>query len=762
MAIEDSFDIVNDPGATTTTVPSDPATAKLGTALQDTEIPVKLLYSKSKVYVHPSTKVNDFIPGYISIVEKAPHEYLIAWTPEALILSKDMEAFVQVDNNPEDEEGSTVMIPSLMDRPHDQYSLYALSSPLENINSVFVRPPCFTKWYGSVVLNFKDGSSSAPLWFHDDESRSTVLQKNTQGGKFSDDQGTECQVRWGGDEFMHRLCQLTQVTRSENDAHLYLVGERKASSTTTSAASKKQHAYDTSVFDSTQMDPWMATWKEFRWNALEKLSRITKFSRDAAAGVLNHPASRQFTSNLPPRLQEALNTDAVRATTDDYDSARIYLAKWAAGLAARSDQDTPIERRYRHVGIWGHGWEEETALGVFEVLNNENDFSIPTHTRTQPISEAEWRSFFDEQGRLSVGEPYIRKRIFCGGLDPSIRREAWLFLTDVFPWNSTADERERLAEQYRQSYRELRSKWLDDPEVKESAKFQDQKHRIDKDVHRTDRTVPFYAKEDMPNPDVTMHVGTNENLEKLKELLCTYNMYNTDLGYVQGMSDLLSPLYMVIQDDLVFQAFVGFMNRTKSNFYMDQSGMHRQLLIMDTLLQFMDPSLYKHFQRADSDNLFFCFRWFLVWFKRELSWDDTLTMWEVLWSDYLTDKFMFFVALAILDQHRDSIIDYLRSFDEIIKYINDLSMDINVQETLQRAEILFYQFKQRVEAVDTKREQLQQSLESASKEAKEERRDMQAQLNKLPTVSEMLRELIATGEESSNIATNSNSEKEKV
>lgn len=84
---------------------------------------------------------------------------------------------------------------------------------------------------------------------------------------------------------------------------------------------------------------------------------------------MNHPASRQFTRNLPPRLQEALNTDAVRATTDDYDSARIYLAKWAAGLAARSDQDTPIERRYRHVGIWGHGWEEETALGVFEVLN---------------------------------------------------------------------------------------------------------------------------------------------------------------------------------------------------------------------------------------------------------------------------------------------------------------------------------------------------------------------------------------------------------
>lgn len=90
-------------------------------------------------------------------------------------------------------------------------------------------------------------------------------------------------------------------------------------------------------------------------------------------------------------------------------------------------------------------------------------------------------------------------------------------------------------------------------------------------------------------------------------------------------------------------------------------------------------------------------------------------------------------------------------------------MGINVQETLQRAEILFYQFKQRVEAVDTKREQLQQSLESASKEAKEERRDIQAQLNKLPTVSEMLRDLITTDEEASDIATSSsNNEKEKV
>ncbi len=45
-------------------------------------------------------------------------------------------------------------------------------------------------------------------------------------------------------------------------------------------------------------------------------------------------------------------------------------------------------------------------------------------------------------------------------------------------------------------------------------------------------------------------------------MLLTYNEYNKDLGYVQGMSDLLAPIYAVMQDDAVaFWAFVGFMER---------------------------------------------------------------------------------------------------------------------------------------------------------------------------------------------------------
>ena len=90
-------------------------------------------------------------------------------------------------------------------------------------------------------------------------------------------------------------------------------------------------------------------------------------------------------------------------------------------------------------------------------------------------------------------------------------------------------------------------------------------HHIEKDVHRTDRHIKLFEGEDIPHPDPDSpfaDAGTNVHLEQMKDMLLTYNEYNKDLGYVQGMSDLLAPIYAVMQDDAVaFWAFVGFMGR---------------------------------------------------------------------------------------------------------------------------------------------------------------------------------------------------------
>jgi TBC1 domain family member 15 len=206
------------------------------------------------------------------------------------------------------------------------------------------------------------------------------------------------------------------------------------------------------------------------------------------------------------------------------------------------------------------------------------------------------------------------------------------------------------------------------------------------------------------------------HLEQLKDLLLTYLEYDTpstpthtnasnptpqNLGYVQGMSDLLAPLYAVFQDDAVaFWAFVSFMKRMARNFVRDQTGMRAQLTTLDQLVQILDPALYTHLQSADSTNFFFFFRMLLVWYKREFAWSDVLRLWEGLWTDYLSSQFHLFVAVSILEKHRDVIMDHLKHFDEVLKYVNELSGCIELESTMVRAEGLFRRFERTVEMVD--------------------------------------------------------------
>jgi hypothetical protein len=130
--------------------------------------------------------------------------------------------------------------------------------------------------------------------------------------------------------------------------------------------------------------------------------------------------------------------------------------------------------------------------------------------------------------------------------------------------------------------------------------------------------------------------------------------------------------------------------------------MRLQLTTLDHLVQLLDPKLYLHLQSVDSTNFFFFFRMLLVWYKREFQWPEVLRLWEGLWTDYLSANFHLFIAVAILEKHREVIMEHLRGFDEVLKYVNELSNTIDLPSTLVRAEALFRRFQRSVEAIDRK------------------------------------------------------------
>jgi len=124
------------------------------------------------------------------------------------------------------------------------------------------------------------------------------------------------------------------------------------------------------------MDPITARLKEARWSLLEKFARVTAFGRRTANDILEQPIVReQIIPRLPPQMRNIVKSKEVQRYAGEYDSAREYLARWAAGVAEEAERER--SKRGEEVGsIWGsgsrasEGWEELSELGGgYQVLS---------------------------------------------------------------------------------------------------------------------------------------------------------------------------------------------------------------------------------------------------------------------------------------------------------------------------------------------------------------------------------------------------------
>ncbi|EFA02210.1 TBC1 domain family member 15 [Tribolium castaneum] len=306
------------------------------------------------------------------------------------------------------------------------------------------------------------------------------------------------------------------------------------------------------------------------------------------------------------------------------------------------------------------------------------------YPRGRPLSAEQWKNLQNHEGKIEDVEQ-IKLMIFRGGVAPNLRYEVWKYLLDYFPWNSTQAERQKLLCEKNDEYYNMKLQWKRMTKVQEDnfSDYRERKNLIEKDVNRTDRTMDFYAGDNNPN------------LQLLYDILMTYIMYNFDLGYVQGMSDLLSPILHLLKNEVdAFWCFVGFMNKISSNFDIDQAGMKEQLQNLHTLLGFIEPQLVNYLDKHDSGNMFFCFRWLLVWFKRELSYDDVMRLWEVLWTGLPCENFHLLVCVAILETEKQALMENNYGFTEILKHINDLCGKLDVAAVLVKAEGIFHQIKE--------------------------------------------------------------------
>lgn len=303
----------------------------------------------------------------------------------------------------------------------------------------------------------------------------------------------------------------------------------------------------------------------------------------------------------------------------------------------------------------------------------------PQVTRGRPLEQ--WEEFLDPEGRVQDPQK-IKELIFRGGVSPALRKEVWKFMLGFYPWNSTRQQRDDILRAKTDEYFRMKVQWKSVSEEQEmrNSLLRGYRNLIERDVSRTDRNNTFFSGND--NPGLTL----------LHDGLMTYCMYNFDLGYVQGMSDLLAPLLFVTQNEVEsFWCLTGFMELVHQNFEESQEAMKKQLLQLSLLLRALDPELCDFLDSQDSGSLCFCFRWLLIWFKREFSFEDILILWEVLWTRLPCENFHLLVACSILESQRGELIGSDHDFNTILKHINELTMKLDLQTILCGAEAIYLQ-----------------------------------------------------------------------
>ena len=161
------------------------------------------------------------------------------------------------------------------------------------------------------------------------------------------------------------------------------------------------------------------------------------------------------------------------------------------------------------------------------------------------------------------------------------------------------------------------------------------------------------------------------------------------------MSDLLSVLLYVLRDEVdAFWCFVGLMETWQYNFSEDQLGMQGHLCDLHSLLRFLNAPMMEYLEETGSDNMYFCFRWILVLFKREFSMDALLSVWDVLLACHGTKKYHLFVALALMEPFADRAMRERLPFDELLALVAANTGAYDAPRVLMTAEALFTQFSQ--------------------------------------------------------------------
>ncbi|CAM9408102.1 unnamed protein product [Discosporangium mesarthrocarpum] len=249
------------------------------------------------------------------------------------------------------------------------------------------------------------------------------------------------------------------------------------------------------------------------------------------------------------------------------------------------------------------------------------------------------------------------RQLSWNGIPPHRRATVWQLLLGYLPANRA--RREGALGRKRREYRDAVTQYFTVPDSTRTTQEQNILRQILVDVPRTCPDVPFFHQERVQRA--------------MERVLYIWAIRHPASGYVQGINDLITPLYLVFlspyvgnsveatdvskvkESDLaeveadVYWCLTKLLDNIQDHYTAMQPGLQRMIVRLEDLVKRIDADLHRHLAEEGLQFIQFAFRWMNCLLMRELPLRAVVRAWDTyLAEENGFESFQVYVSAALL------------------------------------------------------------------------------------------------------------------
>lgn len=185
----------------------------------------------------------------------------------------------------------------------------------------------------------------------------------------------------------------------------------------------------------------------------------------------------------------------------------------------------------------------------------------------------------------------------------------------------------------------------------------------------------YYSADVAAVNDYTRLILNNEHIEKhadvMARILFIYAKLNPGIKYIQGMNEILAPVYYAFAHDSndlfreyaeadAFYCFTSLMSEIRDSFVrsldMDSLGLSGKMRTVNELLGRLVPEVGKHLEELGIQPYYYAMKWVMLLFTQDFELPDIMRLWDSFLADEGRFQFFYYTCIAMVDLNKTEVL----------------------------------------------------------------------------------------------------------